>query len=57
MTDFLDILKRPLFISNNVSETGFRLHPQVESLLSLGPIDRASPHILSIGPKLRMLLT
>jgi hypothetical protein len=48
---FLYIIHRPVFISenrpvyfskHNVSETGFRLRPQVK-LTQFGPIDRASP--------------
>jgi hypothetical protein len=43
---FLDIIQRPVYISKNVSETGSCLHLQVKRT-QLGPINRASPYLLS----------
>jgi hypothetical protein len=42
---FLDIIHRPVYISeHNISETGFCLPPQVKPT-QLGPIDRASSYL------------
>jgi hypothetical protein len=37
MTDFLDIIHRPVFIENNVRETGFYLRRQIKVYYSVGP--------------------
>jgi hypothetical protein len=47
---FLFTKHRPVYISkHNVSETGFRLRPQMERT-QLGPIDRASPYLRTPAP-------
>jgi hypothetical protein len=46
---FLDIIHRPVYISNNVSEIGFCLRLQVK-LTQLGPINRASPYLRTPVP-------
>jgi hypothetical protein len=46
---FLDIIHRPVYFSkHNVSETGFCLCVQVIPT-QLGPIDRASPYLVSFN--------
>jgi hypothetical protein len=45
----LDIIQGPVFIKNNVSETGFCLFVQVEPS-QLVPIDRASPYLWTLAP-------
>jgi hypothetical protein len=42
--EFLDIFHFPIFVSNDVSETGLRLLPQVKTSTQLGPMDIASPY-------------
>jgi hypothetical protein len=47
---FLDIIHRSvLYLKHNVSETGFRLHLQVEPT-QFGPIDRASASLRTPAP-------
>jgi hypothetical protein len=45
----LDIIQHPIFVKNNVLETGFCLRLQVKPS-QLGPVDRAGPYLWTHAP-------